>query len=69
MTMGTFTVCETPDDVLPRKLESPAYTALSVRVPEVLKVIRQLPELTGVTGQASPVLAVTVTFPVGVPLN
>jgi hypothetical protein len=68
LTVGAFTVCETLADVLVRKLPSPRYWAVIVLVPAVRKVIEQLPVATAPV-HVSPVLAVTLTFPVGVPLN
>jgi len=68
LTMGAFTVCKTPDDVLVRKLPSPGYRAVSVLVPALRKIIEQFPAA-ALPVQLSPVLAVTVTVPVAVPVN
>ena len=59
----------TAADALPVKLASPPYVAVSVLDPGVLKVNEQLPApaLSGPL-QVSPVLAFTVTVPVGEPL-
>jgi hypothetical protein len=55
-------------DVLPRKLLSPEYVAVRVLAPVVLKVIAQLPDpFASEPTQLSPVLAFTVTLPVGTP--
>lgn len=62
---AALTVCELPDDVLPPKLASPEYVALSVLDPVAVKVTVQVPAAT-VPMQLS-VPSVTVTFPVGVP--
>lgn len=48
----------------PLKLVSPAYVAVSVRAPAVVNVIEHVPVAT-VPTQLSPVLALTVTLPVG----
>ena len=60
-----FTVCATPDDVLPLKLASPPYVAVSVLAPAVVEVSAQLPAATVPTQLSVPSL--TVTLPVGVP--
>src|SRR5512133_2916483 len=53
-------------DVLTRKLASPAYAGVIVLVPGVKKVSEQLPApAVSVPVQLSPVVAVTVTLPVG----
>jgi hypothetical protein len=57
---AALTVCVTPAEVLPLKLPSPEYTAVSVRGPVVVKVIEQVPAPdASVAVQASPVLAFT----------
>jgi hypothetical protein len=50
------------------KLVSPVYTAVSVLVPPVENVNEQTPAVSTPV-HFSPVLAVTVTLPVGIPLN
>src|SRR3984885_8417742 len=55
---AALTVCVTPAEVLPVKLPSPEYTAVSVRGPVVVKVIEQMPAPdASVAVQVSPVLA------------
>ena|ERR1700722_20959355 len=55
-------------ELLPLKFESPPYVAVSFDVPLSAKVKVQLPlALLSTPLQVSPVLAVTVTLPVGVP--
>ena len=69
VTVGLTTDCATVADVLPLKFPSPRYAALAVRGPAVLNVNEQLPiPAAKVPVQLSPVEAVTVTEPVGVPL-
>src|ERR1044071_9585128 len=60
-----FTVCGSPGEVLPLKLRSPAYVAVSVLAPGEVKVREQLPAATVPVQLIVPSL--TVTFPVGVP--
>jgi hypothetical protein len=55
-------------DVLPLKLPSPPYLAVSLEAPVAVKVNEQLPEPElSVPLQLLPVLDVTVTVPVGTP--
>src|ERR1043166_3330945 len=60
-----FTVWGSPADVLPLKLRSPAYVAVSVLAPGEVKVSEQVPAATVPVQLMVPSL--TVTFPVGVP--
>jgi len=64
--LAGLTVCDSAADADPLKLASPTYAAVRVRVPVELNVIEQVPAAT-VPLQLSPVEAVTVTLPVGVP--
>lgn len=62
-----LTVWLTEAEALVLKFVSPLYVATSVRLPAVAKVIEQLPDPELIAAlQDSPVLAVTVTLPVGV---
>src|ERR1700751_5010070 len=66
LTVGEFTVSETPADVLPLQLLSPAYLAVSVLAPVLKKGIEQVPvPEVRVPVQDSPVLAVTISAPAG----
>jgi hypothetical protein len=63
--LAALTEWATPVDVLPLKLASPAYVAVSVFAPAVVEVSAQLPAATVPMQLALPSL--TVTLPVGVP--
>lgn len=64
--VAELTVWLTPADVVGLKLASPGYEAVMVRGPAVRKVNRQLPfPADKVALQDSPVVAVTLTVPVG----
>ena len=60
---AVFTVCAAPADTQPLKSASPAYVAVSVLAPALVKVIVHFPAAT-VPVQLS-VPSLTVTFPVG----
>src|SRR5262245_59958245 len=62
---GGLTVCGSPAEVLVLKLLSPAYAAVSVRLPTVVSVMLHWPAATVLVQLSTPSL--TVTFPVGVP--
>src|SRR2546429_3760296 len=62
---AALTAWGTPAELLPPKLASPAYVAVSVLAPAVNGVSVQLPTATVPVQVAAPSL--TVTFPVGVP--
>jgi hypothetical protein len=67
---GPSTACCTPGEVDVRKFPSPPYVAVSVFAPGVTKTTWQLPvPAVSVAVQNSPVLEVTVTVPVGTPVN
>lgn len=56
--------CTVPELVLPMKFESPLYVAVMVRVPDVANVSEHPPAAT-LAEQDSPVLAFTITVPLG----
>src|SRR5207247_676186 len=64
--LAGFTVWLTPADVLPAKLPSVAYVAVTIRPPAALNAIVQLPAATLALQLWVPSL--TVIVPVGVPL-
>jgi hypothetical protein len=66
--LAWFTVWDTPVDVLVAKLLFPAYAAVKVREPAVLRVMLQLPAATVPVQVAVLALSETVTFPLGAPL-
>ena len=63
---GKVTVCAAIGELLPLKLLSPAYVAVSVLLPVLVKVSEHWPAATVAVQETVPSL--TVTFPVGVPL-
>ncbi len=63
---AAVTVWAAPAEVLPVKLASPAYVAVSVLAPAVVEASAQLPAATVPTQFTVPSL--TVSVPVGVPL-
>src|SRR5215510_3858805 len=63
--MALSTVCASAAEVLPLKLESPAYVAVRLLAPAEVKVSAHWPAATVPVQETAPSL--TVTLPVGVP--
>jgi hypothetical protein len=65
--LALLTVCATPAELEPLKLESPPYVAVRVVKRALVRTIEQLPVATVPVQLSAPPEALTVTFPVGVP--